>query len=229
MADRDGWPSFTAALAAEAAGYTSRWAGLGAGLFLAGALALHLAWLGADSRLELRVAAALLLLPPYTIAGAAAGVALAATSTVRRALPEIEERLHTLVQPVMARAIESTRLGGAAMSVERFEQLVDDAIASVGMTAPGRRWSAGRLVARFVSGSALRLVRRLLVREFLERLRHQGLSQVTPAAVEGFAREKLVGLLAERIRAQVNALYGAILVASAAMVAGPILYLLARR
>src|SRR5919106_7080566 len=98
MADRDGWPSFTAALAAEAAGYTSRW-GRSWRRSIPGRRPRpppRVAGRGQPTRAAGRGRASAA--APLTIAGAAAGVALAATSTVHRALPEIEERLHTLVQ-----------------------------------------------------------------------------------------------------------------------------------
>jgi hypothetical protein len=61
-------------------------------------------------------------------------------------------------------------------------------------------------------------VRRLLVRDFLDRLRRQGQSQVTPAAVEAFARETLVGLLTDRLRAQIDAVPWTAWAVSAVMV-----------
>ena len=227
MADPDGWPALTAPVAA-AAGRAARWASLGAVLFAIGGLAFHRAALGPGGGLGAQLLAGLVV-AVWAGLGAAAGAALAITSTLRRALPEVERRLHTLVHPVMTRVIEATRLGRTGVSLERFEQVLDDEIAALASApAPGRR-SLPRLVARFVGRHALRLVQWLLVREFLDRLRRQGQSQVTPAAVEAFAREKLVGLLADRLRAQINAVHWTAWAVSAVMVGGPIVYLLSRR
>ena len=227
MADPDGWPALTAPVAATA-GRAARWAGLGAVLFAIGGLAFHRACLGPGGGLGAHLLAGLVV-AVWAGLGAAAGAALAITSTRHRALPEVERRLHALVQPVMTRLIESTRLGRTGVSLERFERTLDTEIAALaGAPAPGRR-SLPRLVAGFVGRHALRLARRLLVRDFVDRLRQRGQSQVTPAAVEAFAREKLVGVLTDRLRAQINAVHWTAWAGSAVMVGGPIVYLLSRR
>jgi hypothetical protein len=64
----------------------------------------------------------------------------------------------------------------------------------------------------------------LLVRDFLDGLQRQGQSQVTPAALEAFAREKLVGLLLDRVRAQVAAVRGTAWAIVVVAVAGPLAY-----
>ena len=67
------------------------------------------------------------------------------------------------------------------------------------------------------------------MRDFLDRLGRPGQSQVTPAAVEAFAREKLVGLLTDRLRAQIDAVHWTAWAVSAVMLGGPIVYLISRR
>lgn len=225
MAVPDGRPSLVVRPVAEIVVRAARWAGVGAVLFAVAALALYRACFGPAGGLG-RQPLASLLVAAFGLAGAVAGATLALTSIVRRAVPEMQARLHALVQPVMTRLIESTRVGRAGVSTERFEQALDAEIKALASApAPGARFSAAWLLARAIGRHALALVRRLLVREFLGQLRRQGQTQVTPAAVEAFAHEKLVGLLAARVRTQVDTLHWAVWAVSAAMVGGPIAYL----
>jgi hypothetical protein len=80
---------------------------------------------------------------------------------------------------------------------------------------------AERELMRLAGRLILALVRRRLTRELAAHA-GQGLSHVPPAALEGFARETLVGLVTEGIRWRVNVAHVALWTVSAVLVAGPI-------
>ncbi len=194
-------------------------------LFVAGAAGLHHAWLPAEhSSLGGRVLGGIVLFVVFAIAGAIAGAVLGTTTTIRRALVAFERGLHRSVEPLMARAVDRALGGERTISVERLRALLDAEIQRVSDTPAGV--SPARLLARFVIRSSLRIVRAVLMREFLARLEDRGESHVTAAAVEAFVREKLVRLVVARVETQVGAVHWGVAAVSAVAVLGPFLYLL---
>jgi hypothetical protein len=220
MLEGSRWPSLVATALTQAARRAARGAGLGAALGAAFALALHPTSPG-EGGLGRALAFALGAL--YVLVGAIVGAALAGTFSARQTLSHLEAGLHALVQPAMTRVIASTRLGQHGMSTRQFEQLLDVELAADAGTAEPRG------VARSLGVYARRLARRLLVRDFLDGLQRQGQSQVTPAALEAFAREKLVGLLVDRVRAQVAAVRWTAWAIVVVAIAGPLGYRLLAR
>jgi hypothetical protein len=194
-------------------------------LFVVGAAGLHHAWLPpGGSSLGGRVLGVIVLFVVFAIFGAIAGAILGTTTTIRRALPAFERGLHRSVGPLMGRAVDRVLGGERTISVERLRALLDGEIQRVSDEPAGM--SPARLLARFVIRSSLRLVRAVMMREFLARLEERGASHVTAVAVEAFVREKLVRLVVARVETQVGAAHWGVAAVSAVAVLGPYLYLL---
>lgn len=228
MADDAGWRSFTAGIVTEAMRRIRRGGMLGAGLFTVAGVALHRAWLG-DGHAPVVQALALGLVPLFALLGLAAGAGLAVTATLRRLLPELERRLHELVQPAMSRLLASTRLGEASLSVEALPRVLDAETSRLTPVEPaGPRPGPGHRLAHLAWHWVLALLRRGLVRELAAYLEREGQSHFTPAVVERFVRERLVGLVIRAIRWRVDVVHAALWAASAVLVAGPLVWLLAR-
>jgi hypothetical protein len=192
---------------------------LTAGLFLVGALALHRAWFGAGGWAGLVPAlSGALLLGLFGVVGAAAGAALALTTTARRFLPRVETEVDRLLAPLVALVVRHALGGERAVSVERFLGALRDRLVPWDTSGGGAR---PPLAARWLIAGATSLVRRVLAREFGGR---QG--EVLAETVERFGREQLLGLVLDRARTQVHAAHLALRVLVAVAVLGPVVLLL---
>jgi hypothetical protein len=188
--------------------------------FLVGGLALHRAWFGAGGWAGLVPAlSGGLLLLLFGVAGTAAGTGLALTATARRFLPRVETEMDRLLAPLVAGVVQHALGGERAVSAERFLGALRERLVPWGGPDDAAR---PPLAARWLIAGATRLVRRVLAREFRGR---QG--EVLAETVERFAREQLLGLVLDRLRAQVHAAHLVLLVLVAVAVLGPLLYLVA--
>lgn len=192
---------------------------LAATLFLVGALALHRAWFGTTgwSALLPALTGGLLFLV-FGLVGAATGAGLALTSTARALRPRLEAEVDRLLGPLVARVVQHALGGEQAVSIERFLRALGERLVPWDTGADAARPSRA---TRVLMAGATWLVRRVLAREF------RGQDLVLADAVGRFARERLLGLVLDRLRMQLHAEHLALLGLAAVAVLGPLIYLVA--
>jgi hypothetical protein len=213
------WAGLAADVAKAALTRLAWQAPLTAALCLVAGLALHRAWLGPGAWAALGPAlGGALLLVLLALAGAAAGAGLALTTTARRFLPRLETEVDRLLAPLVAPVIRHALGGERTVSVERLLGALRDRLVPWDTAGGAAR---PPLVARVLMAGATGLVRRVLAREFRGR---QG--EVLADTVERFARERLLGLVLDRLRTQVRAAHAVLVALVAAAVLAPVVLLL---
>jgi hypothetical protein len=133
----------------------------------------------------------------YVPIGIVTGLTYGANSTLMKKSEEVERGVHLIVTPVMAAIIKRLPGGQASISVQEFNDVLDEQIAR--FTQSGqlrwRFWSLLGLFSRFFVRMTLKILRYLLLHDFLEFLEDREKTDINAQTVELYQREKLIGSL----------------------------------
>ncbi|MDH4226568.1 MAG: hypothetical protein OEV59_02270 [Deltaproteobacteria bacterium] len=148
----------------------------------------------------LRLTFLILFLVSYALGGAFLGLVYAVALVVERALTGAENIVHKVVGMATAAIIARIpRAAGMAMSIEEFTRVVDEQIVAMKANAEGVTGSAS-FVGAFIVRQVLRAVRFVYLGEFLGRVKTAG-GIVTANNLDAFAREKMMTLVTDQVRA----------------------------
>jgi hypothetical protein len=133
----------------------------------------------------------------YVLIGIVTGLTHGANSTLMKKSEEVERGVHLIVTPVMAAIIKRLPGGQASISVQEFNDVLDEQIAQFTRSGPlrWRFWSLMGLFSRFFVRMTLKILRYLLLHDFLEYLEDREKTDINAQTVELYQREKLIGSL----------------------------------
>jgi len=139
----------------------------------------------------------LLLFLIYLPVGIVTGLAHGANSTLLKKTGDVERGVHLIINPVMQAIIRKLPGGQAGIGVEEFNALLDEQILRVKRSKPfrWRFWSLLGVFSRLFVRMTLRILRYVLLHDFLEYVEEQEPHQINAQTVEIYQREKLIGSL----------------------------------
>ncbi len=141
---------------------------------------------------------ALILYILYLLIGIFSGLAYGVNSTLLKKTEELEKGIHLIINPLMAGIIEKMPGGQKTMSVEEFNQLLDEQIRRFKRKSPFRfRFlSLAGMFSLFFVRMTLRILRYILLHDFVANLEENGETQVSAKTVEAYYRDKVVSNIA---------------------------------
>ncbi len=148
----------------------------------------------------------LILFVLYLLASVFLGLLHGANTTLLKKVEELEKGVDLIVDPLMKMIIEKMPGGKKSIRIEEFNTLLDTQIKRFHKTSRSqfRLFSLFGLFSRFFLRNTLRILRYILLHDFLEELQEQGKSQISATIVEDFYREKLVAGVAEVYKAKLE-------------------------
>ncbi|MGH7597236.1 MAG: hypothetical protein ACREOI_12845 [bacterium] len=176
------------------------------------------------------IAIAAVVLMIYTLFGVISGFVLAIIPTILKGLGGLEQSLHRWVDPAMARIVEKIPVGQEGIPLDQFNHIVNDKITA--LIDEIARQNSGRLnpfraAYRFVSSKVLRKMQSLLIEHFVKDLQKNDETRVNAKAVEKFAREKLIGVVADYWRGKIDGIRIIVLALALLLLLIPLLLILA--
>jgi hypothetical protein len=154
----------------------------------------------------------------YVPIGIVTGLTYGANTTLMKKSEEVERGVHLIVTPVMAAIITRLPGGQASISVQEFTDVLDEQIArfTQGGQLRWRFWSLLGLFSRFFVRMTLKILRYLLLHDFLEFLEDREKTDINAQTVELYQREKLisslVGILIGKVEFVQKVIYGILIV-----------------
>jgi hypothetical protein len=149
----------------------------------------------------------------YLVIGILFGLVHGANSTLLKKTEELEKGVHLIVNPLMAAIIGKMPGGQKSMTIKEFNTLLDEQINRFKRKSPFRLrlLSLAGMFSRFFLRMTLRILRYMLLHDFLEKLEEKGEAQVSATVVEGYYREKLVadltGIFTEKLELVQKGIY----------------------
>ncbi len=159
----------------------------------------------------LKVFEGLLVFLIYLIVGLVAGLLYGANTTLIKKIEELETGVDLIVDPLMKMVIERMPGGKKTISIEEFNTILDEQIKRFSKTsrAQFRLFSLFGMFSRFFLRNTLRILRYVLLNDFLEGLEEKGEPQLSAAVVEDYYREQLVSGVTEIYKTKLGViLYG---------------------
>lgn len=154
----------------------------------------------------------------YLVIGILSGLIHGANSTLSKKTEELEKGVHLIVNPLMAAIIGKMPGGQESMTIEEFNTLLDEQINRFKKKSPFRLrlLSLAGMFSRFFLRMTLRILRYMLLHDFLGELEEKGETQVSAKVVEVYYREKLVsgitGVFTEKLELVQKGIYAVLVV-----------------
>ena len=198
----------------------------GAVSFIAGLIIYKFGLAGSGLTPFMSILLGFLIVIIYTLSGTISGLALAVTGAMLAGLAQLEQSIHRLLAPVMARMLEKIPLGREGISLEEFHRVVEGTISAVVKDSASERLGVFSVLKRAARGflrKILKSAKNFLLEDFVNRLQVSGETRVNASAIEKYGRERLVSLLLETVRSRIEAVKYTILISAALLLLVPVL------
>lgn len=159
-----------------------------------------------DLFILLKILEVLIVFVLYVLVGIVSGLVHGVNSTLLKKVEELERGIHLIVNPLMAAIIEKMPGGQKRISIDEFNELLDDQLKRFKRTSrlQFRFFSLVGTFSRFFLRMTLRILRYILLYDFLEGLRERGETQINAKIVETYHREKLVATVVDIFRGKLE-------------------------
>jgi len=154
----------------------------------------------------LKILEVLIVFVLYFLVGIVSGLVHGANSTLLKKVEGLERGVHLIVNPLMAAIIERMPGGQKSISIDEFNELLDDQLKRFKRTSrlQFRFFSLVGVFSRFFLRIILRILRYILLHDLLEGLREKGETQINAKAVETYHREKLIAVVVDILRGKLE-------------------------
>ena len=142
----------------------------------------------------------------YGIIGGFSGLLHGANSTLLKKAEELEQGVHLIVDPLMKTIITKIPGGQKGIEIDEFNTLLDTQISRY-LSISRKQFRLLSLIGMFVRfflRITLRILRYILLHDFLEGLREREETHITANAIEAFYREKLVSEVVGSVTGQLE-------------------------
>lgn len=148
----------------------------------------------------LKMLEVLILFLLYFLIGIFSGLLYGANATLLKKAEELENGIHLIINPLMAAIIKKMPGGQKSISINEFDTLLNDQIRRFKKTSRSqfRFLSLVGAFSRFFLRMTLRILRYILLHDFLDELREKEETQLNAKTVETYYREKLVANIVGR-------------------------------